>query len=220
MSTKKGTRSGKGKSPSTATASDEESTPQQSTQPTQSTTQSTTETTSQTVTDWTQESKLVSVDEAASPSSPSSQTTSKSVVDFDRATVSQYETQEVKNLSIDQLLQVLICRGELQKNPVVSGGCEKLLRQINRERIPHRTARSGPHDPPSYYRGRPQGRRNFTYQLDVEEVDERSSPQQNRSGRPFRPPYHGASGRGGNQASRGPRFARNGAPLPPTNNTQ
>lgn len=222
MSTKKGTTR-KGKSPATTTTSDEESTTTQAAS--QTTTQPTSETTPA-VTDWTQESKLVSVDDATSSSTSSSQPQKKSVLDFDRTTVQGYETRSVSALSNDELLMVLIRRGEEQKNPVISGGCERLLRQINRERItPHRVARSGPQDPPSHYRGRPQGgRRSFAYQIDVDDEDHQqqaSSPSQQRSGRPFRgPPHRGPSGPGGH-GSRGPRFnTRGGGPSSSVNSSQ
>ena len=40
-------------------------------------------------------------------------------------------------------MKVLIVRGEDQKNPVVSGGCERLLKQINRERVGRGRGRGG-----------------------------------------------------------------------------
>lgn len=58
-----------------------------------------------------------------------------SVADFDRNTVRELESKMVNELNMDDLLKVLIVRGEDQKNPVVSGGCERLLKQINRERV-------------------------------------------------------------------------------------
>ena len=58
-----------------------------------------------------------------------------SVADFDRDTVRELESKNVSELNIDDLLKILIVRGEDQKNPVVSGGCERLLKQINRERV-------------------------------------------------------------------------------------
>ena len=121
---------------------------------------------STTVTDWTQESKLVSVGESTSPNSgPGTGDSRKSVLDFDHPTVQTFETRTVSSLSNDELFMVLIRRGEEQKNPVISGGCERLLRQINRERItppPSQRSRSGPNTgtgggaPGSHFRGRPQ----------------------------------------------------------------
>lgn len=58
-----------------------------------------------------------------------------SVVDFDRATVRDLYSIPVGDLNIESLIKVLIVKGEEQKNPVVSVGGEKLLKQINRERI-------------------------------------------------------------------------------------
>ena len=44
-------------------------------------------------------------------------------------------SKKVSELSTEELLKSLICRGEDEKNPVIAGGCEKLLKQINREVI-------------------------------------------------------------------------------------
>lgn len=65
------------------------------------------------------------------------ETKQKSVVDFDREEVAKFESKQVSELSVPELLKVLIRRGEDQKNPnpIVSGGCERLLRQISRERM-------------------------------------------------------------------------------------
>lgn len=63
------------------------------------------------------------------------QTTTKSVVDFDRDEVATYETKTVSDMSSEDLLKVVIRRGEMDKNPALSGGCERVLRQINRERL-------------------------------------------------------------------------------------
>lgn len=224
MSGKKGTTRKVKSSPTTTTSDEESTTTQQATQTaSQTTTQLSSETTPA-VTDWTQESKLVSVDDATSSATSSAQPQKKSVLDFDRTTVQGYEARSVSDLSNDELLMVLIRRGEAQKNPVISGGCERLLRQINRERItPHRVARSGPQDPPSHYRGRPQGsRRSFTYQIDMDDEDHQqaNSPSQQRSGRPFRGPSHrGPSGPGGH-SSRGPRFNTRGGPSSSMNSSQ
>lgn len=228
MSTKKGTTR-KGTKASTAATASPASEDEQVTQTTTSSSTVSAETTSvPSVSDWTQESKLVSVDEPSSSSS--SQPQKKSVLDFDRTTVQGFETRNVSSLSNDDLLMVLIRRGEEQKNPVISGGCERLLRQINRERItPHRQARSGPHDPQStqvpqstHFRGRQQNRQRYApQQLDVddEEQHQPSSPPSYRGGgnggsggRPFRGPQRGGQ--------RGPRYvARNGSPLSSGNNS-
>ena len=100
------------------------------------------------ITDWTKESTLHTVGEDANnevsdvvivpeTTSPEPSTEKKSVLDFDRSEVLTYEDMTVSSMSNDQLLMILIRRGEEQKNPVISGGCERLLRQINRESINH-----------------------------------------------------------------------------------
>jgi hypothetical protein len=214
MSTKKGTRKSKTKSTTVTAAShssDEDVTGQSVSQKEGGETQTA-------VQDWTQESKLVSVDDTNSTvstttsnstsnpnttSSTSSSTTSsttvrKSVLDFDRTTVKNTESEKVSSLSIDELLMVLITRGETQKNPVISGGCEKLLRQINRESFTlppsGRPNRSGLSSNPSqgsdsgpYYKGRPQNNNN--------NQDSNSYQGQNRGG------YR--SNNGGGQGSNG-----------------
>ena len=110
------------------------------------------------VADWTKDSEFESVGEnnvniittpVSSPSPPTEESNNstsvekKSVIDFDRTEVAAYENMTVSDMSNDQLLMILIRRGEEQKNPVISGGCERLLRQINRESInPHRGNRN------------------------------------------------------------------------------
>lgn len=103
-------------------------------------------TVTQVVTDWSTESALESVGDSATVQTPTptpTQTTTekKSVLDFDRTEVAKYENQLLSTLTIDQRLMALIRLGEEQKNPVISGGCERLLRQINREpfQSPHKS---------------------------------------------------------------------------------
>ncbi len=61
-----------------------------------------------------------------------------SVVNFDRKEVPAWNSMKVSDLTDEQLLKVLICRGENLKNPVLSGGCKRVLKQINGERFPRR----------------------------------------------------------------------------------
>ena len=58
-----------------------------------------------------------------------------SVANFDRAQAVEYETKVASELQIDQLLKLLIRRGEVQFNPALAKGAEKLLRQLNCEQI-------------------------------------------------------------------------------------
>ena len=101
-----------------------------------------TDTVSQVVTDWSKESSFVTAGEDPVPPKVTAPATErKSVLEFDRNEVAGIDPVQLTN---DQLLMILIRRGEVQKNPVISGGCERLLRQINRERIqplPHRGSR-------------------------------------------------------------------------------
>lgn len=58
-----------------------------------------------------------------------------SIANFDRKEVDEYETKVASDLKIDQLLKLLIRRGEQQLNPALAKGSEKLLRQLNCEHI-------------------------------------------------------------------------------------
>jgi hypothetical protein len=58
-----------------------------------------------------------------------------SIANFDRKEVDEYETKVASELKIDQLLKLLIRRGEQQLNPALAKGSEKLLRQLNCEYI-------------------------------------------------------------------------------------
>jgi hypothetical protein len=60
----------------------------------------------------------------------------KSVINFEREEIVPFEDMKVKDLGNDQLLKVLIQRGRDQDNPVLSGGLERVLQQLKRERIP------------------------------------------------------------------------------------
>lgn len=61
-----------------------------------------------------------------------------SVVNFDRTDVPKWETMKVNELTDEELLKVVVVRGESKKNPVLSGGCKRVLKQINGERFPRR----------------------------------------------------------------------------------
>jgi len=87
-----------------------------------------------------------------------------SVADFDRSIVDTFEKKKVSELKIDELLKVLIVRGDKQLNPALSGGAEKLLRQLHREVLrpkKPKTRRSGNRyrgeRPPTRSRGRFRG---------------------------------------------------------------
>jgi len=61
----------------------------------------------------------------------------ESIANFDRSEVSSYEDMTMKDLSAVKALKVLIRRGEDtdNPNPALAGGCLKLLRMLNRERL-------------------------------------------------------------------------------------
>lgn len=71
-------------------------------------------------------------------SSEDDKETKKSVADFDREEVKAWETKQVKELSMEDLIKVLICRGEKEKNPTVASDAIKTLKKINMERIPRK----------------------------------------------------------------------------------
>lgn len=237
MSTKKGARKGQSKASKTETV---EEVAAADTNATEQTTV-VAATTAPSVADWTQESKLVSVDEptvatAATSSTNTNTNSRKSVADFDRNVVKAYENKNVSSLTNDDLLMVLIVRGEEQKNPVISGGCEKLLKQINRESL---GPRRGPYDPNyrrnNYNNNNNNNRRQAPSQLDMEDEDDlhqnnqknqRNQKQQQQqetspdqrpnttqgNRRPFRGPTYEASNRGPthrNQEERAERPNRN-----------
>lgn len=74
--------------------------------------------------------------ESSEEERPQQFTKRPSVADFDRTEVAQWETKQLKELSTEDVIKVLICRGEKDKNPVIAGGAEKILKQINREMLP------------------------------------------------------------------------------------
>jgi len=71
----------------------------------------------------------------AQPIEPVQPAQQQSVLNFDRTNISQIDLKYTSQLGIDDLLKILIVRGEQQKNPVISTGCSRVLKQINRERI-------------------------------------------------------------------------------------
>jgi hypothetical protein len=60
---------------------------------------------------------------------------SPSALDFDRELNRKFDSATVESLSTEDLLKVIIRRAEDEKNPVISGGCGRILKQINKERI-------------------------------------------------------------------------------------
>lgn len=149
MSTKKGTTRKTTKKEAVTVSSEEEvqtSSPQETTQPT---------TTTQLVADWTKESAtLVNVGDDTVDSSTTSTQERRSVLDFDRQEAAKLESSKASDLTNDQLLMILVTRGEAQKNPVISSGCERVLRQINRERLPFNPRRR-PQPPGQFRQQRP-----------------------------------------------------------------
>ena len=79
----------------------------------------------------------------------------KSVCDFERATVVVLEANKVSEVSSEDLLKVLMCRGEKDKNPVLVNGCGRVLKQINREPIPRQNSRPFMNRGSRPFRGRP-----------------------------------------------------------------
>ena len=61
-----------------------------------------------------------------------------SVFDFDRDEIAELEKKKVSEISTEELLKVVIRRGEQEKNPVLFGGCGRILKQINGERLASR----------------------------------------------------------------------------------
>ena len=59
----------------------------------------------------------------------------QSVVNFDRAEVASWEEKKVSELNTEELLKVLIRRGEIEKRPTIAGDCKITLKKINFERI-------------------------------------------------------------------------------------
>ena len=91
-----------------------------------------------------------------------SQLPQQSVANFDRTLVQALEVKTVSDLNIDELLKVLITRGENQLNPALAAGATKLLRQLHREVLHQRTHHFGGDNRDSRGRGRnrkPRGRR-------------------------------------------------------------
>jgi hypothetical protein len=90
-----------------------------------------------TIKDWSKESKHIEDDDFVDEPVEESSETKKSVLDFDRVEVGLLDVGEVAKLSNEDLLKVLVRRGEEQKNPAVASGCKKVLRQINFEPSQH-----------------------------------------------------------------------------------
>ena len=98
------------------------------------------------VTDWSKESSKIDEDDFEDVES-SPQT--KSVLDFDRTQVAAIDVGDVAKLSNEDLIKILVRRGEEQKNPAIAAGCKRLLRQINGE-----TSRRPHHPNSNFSRGR------------------------------------------------------------------
>jgi hypothetical protein len=58
-----------------------------------------------------------------------------SVMAFDRNEVATYENKKVSDLSISDLLKVLVRRGEVQENITVRRDCGFLMKKLNGERV-------------------------------------------------------------------------------------
>jgi hypothetical protein len=95
------------------------------------------ETTNETTNDtnWARDSETPSVINQTTTQTAHASQTNQSVMNFDRSVTRANESKPVSSLSNDELLQVLITRGEDQRNPVLSSGSERILKQTNRERI-------------------------------------------------------------------------------------
>lgn len=92
------------------------------------------------VADWSKESNQLNDNKVESENEQGSQVHTeepkkKSILDFDRDEVSLLEHKKVSDLNLNDLLKVLIRRGEVNQNPVLGGGCKRLLKQINSERF-------------------------------------------------------------------------------------
>jgi len=72
------------------------------------------------------------VDQSLHPEYPT-----ESIANFDRSEVLPYEDMTMKDLSAVKALKVLVRRGEDTENPnpALAGGCLKLLRMLNREKL-------------------------------------------------------------------------------------
>jgi len=108
-------------------------------------TQTTSATENPVVTDWSKDSKKIDEEEFEDDSGTGDgdKTTQKSVVDFDRTEVATLATELMAKHTFDDMLKVLIYWGEQQKNPAISAGCKKILKQINSEPSVH-PRRTGP----------------------------------------------------------------------------
>ena len=83
------------------------------------------------VTDWSKDSNKIEVDNVSEDETNTSKF--KSVLDFDREQTALIDVGDVANVSDEDLLKILIRRGEMKKNPAISSGCKRVLRQINSE---------------------------------------------------------------------------------------
>lgn len=97
------------------------------------------------VTNWSRDSNH---DDSAGSNNGDTQDAGKpSVLDFNRDEVAGFENKTVSELSITQLLQVLVRRGEVQENITVRKECGILMKKLHGERFrknPRRFQRRGP----------------------------------------------------------------------------
>lgn len=61
-----------------------------------------------------------------------------SVINFDRSEMEPLNEKKFSELETEQILKLLIMRADKEKNPIISGTIERVLQQINRERIPRK----------------------------------------------------------------------------------
>lgn len=67
-----------------------------------------------------------------------------SVVHFDHAEfITNNAATQCSTMTVEQLLKYTIARASTEKNPVVASGCERILKQINREPTPFNRNRHG-----------------------------------------------------------------------------
>ena len=67
-----------------------------------------------------------------------------SVVQFDHTEfMNNTNTKQCSELTVEELLKYVIAKAATEKNPVVASGCERILKQINREPTPFNRNRRG-----------------------------------------------------------------------------
>lgn len=86
------------------------------------------ETSSPIITDWSKESKTIEQEENSEDEHQ------KSVLEFDRKEYKDLDQKNTLQLTNDQMIKILICRGEEQCNPTIFRGLGNILQQIHGER--------------------------------------------------------------------------------------